>query len=226
MKADQDWQKSYVDNRRMDLEFQVGEHVYLKISPTKGVICFGSSRKLKPRYIRPFELLKRVGALAYKLALSSNLLWVHDVFHVSMVNKYIEDDSDIIPSFSDLKIQPNAIYVEKSVWILAREDKVLRKKGYIIGKGVLEKPRNWGSNVRIWEGYEHRIPRVILNIFLLMLLYNSMKWIVVCSFGCYWLLASYVRGLRLMDIVSILTFFDFRWLKSIGQLIPIMTTSD
>lgn len=59
-----------------------------------------------------------------------------------MVNKYIEDDSDIIPSFSDLKIQPNAIYVEKSVWILAREDKVLRKKGYFIGKGVLEKPRN------------------------------------------------------------------------------------
>ena len=85
LRAAQDRQKSWVDSNRRPLEFQVGEHVFLKISPTKGVIRFGTSGKLSPRYIGPFEILERVGEMAYRLALPSSLEGVHNVFHVSQL---------------------------------------------------------------------------------------------------------------------------------------------
>lgn len=65
LKAGQDRQKSYFDVRCKDLEFKVWEHVYLKVSPTKGVVCFGSSGKLKLIYFGPFQILNRVESLAY-----------------------------------------------------------------------------------------------------------------------------------------------------------------
>ena len=81
-------QKSYVDTRRRPLEFEVGDHVFLKVMPKRGVIKFGKRGKLSPRYIRPFEVLERVGIVAYRLALPPSLSSVHDVFHVSMLRKY------------------------------------------------------------------------------------------------------------------------------------------
>ena len=63
--AAQSRQKSYVDHRRRPLEFQVGDHVFLRVSPHKGVFCFGKKGKLAPRYIGPFEILQRVGEVAY-----------------------------------------------------------------------------------------------------------------------------------------------------------------
>ena len=91
MKAAQDRQKSYADTRRRELEFQVGEQVYLKVSPTKGVVRSGSAGKLKPRFIGPFPILERVGSLAYRVALPLHLEGVHNVFHVSMLKKYVRD---------------------------------------------------------------------------------------------------------------------------------------
>ena len=76
-------QKSYVDIRRRPLEFEVGDHVFLKVMPKRGVIRFGKRGKLSPRYIGPFEVLERVGAVAYRLALPPSLSNVHKVFHVS-----------------------------------------------------------------------------------------------------------------------------------------------
>ncbi|XP_038711753.1 uncharacterized protein LOC120005947 [Tripterygium wilfordii] len=83
--ATQSRYKAYIDHRRRDLEFTVGDHVFLRVSPMKGVMRFGMRGKLNPRYIGPFEVLERVGAVAYRLALSPYLSSVHLVFHVSML---------------------------------------------------------------------------------------------------------------------------------------------
>ncbi len=78
--AAQTRQKSYADVRRRPLEFMEGDHVFLKISPSKGVMRFGQKGKLSPRYIGPFQILERVGVVAYRLALPPKLANVHNVF--------------------------------------------------------------------------------------------------------------------------------------------------
>ena len=89
LKIAQDRQKSYVNNRRRDLEFEVGDMVFLRISPWKGVLRFGKRGKLSPRYIGPYRIVERIGEVAYRLELPSDLDRIHDVFHVSMLRKYI-----------------------------------------------------------------------------------------------------------------------------------------
>ena len=78
-------QKSYADRQRRPLEFEVGDHVFLKVMPKRGVVRFGKRGKKSPRFISPFEILKRVGIVAYRLALPSSMSSVHEVFHVSML---------------------------------------------------------------------------------------------------------------------------------------------
>jgi hypothetical protein len=80
-------QKNYVDKRRQPLVFQVSDHVYLKVSPMKGVNHFGVKGKLAPRYIGPFLILERYRPLAYRLQLPETLSAVHNVFHVSQLKK-------------------------------------------------------------------------------------------------------------------------------------------
>ena len=77
--------KSYTDRRRRPLEFEMGDHVFLKVMPKRGVIRFGKWGKLSSRYIGPFEILKRVGTIVYRLALLPSLSSVHEVFLVSML---------------------------------------------------------------------------------------------------------------------------------------------
>ena len=101
-------QKSYADKRRRPLEFEVGDHVLLKVSPTRGVFRFGKKGKLSPRYIGPFEILERVGDLAYRLALPPSLSRVHNVFHVSQLRKYMANTSHII-SYDKIEIADNVI---------------------------------------------------------------------------------------------------------------------
>ena len=95
LKAAQSRQKSYADVRMKDLEFQVGDWVFLKLSPWKGVVRFGKRGKLSPRNIGPYEIIERVGSLAYQLALPPELARIHNVFHVSMLRKYIADPSHV-----------------------------------------------------------------------------------------------------------------------------------
>ncbi|KAI3745275.1 hypothetical protein L1987_58385 [Smallanthus sonchifolius] len=97
LKAARDRQKSYADNRRRPLEFQVRDRVMLKVSPWKGVARFGNRGKLNPRYVGPFEILARVGSVAYKLKLPQELSNVHDTFHVSNLKKCLSDETLIIP---------------------------------------------------------------------------------------------------------------------------------
>nr|GFC96607.1 putative nucleotidyltransferase, ribonuclease H [Tanacetum cinerariifolium] len=81
-------QKSYADKHRRSLEFQTGDHVFLKVSPARGGRRFGIKGKLSPRFIGPFEILDRVGEVSYRLALPPQLSHVHDVFHVSLLRGY------------------------------------------------------------------------------------------------------------------------------------------
>ena len=89
-------QKSYTDVRRRTLEFEVRDHVFLKVMPKRGVVRFGKRGKLSPRVIGPFEMLERIGTVAYRLALPPSMLGVHEVFHVSMLRKYIPDPAHVV----------------------------------------------------------------------------------------------------------------------------------
>ena len=96
LKIARDRQRSYADNRRRDLQFEIGDRVFLKISPWNSVLRFGRRGKLSPRYIGPYEILSKVGPVAYKLKLPPELSRIHDTFHVSMLRKYILDPSHVI----------------------------------------------------------------------------------------------------------------------------------
>ncbi|CAL2256356.1 unnamed protein product [Prunus armeniaca] len=96
LKTAQDRQKSYANNRSKDLEFAVGDWVFLKLSPWKGVMRFKKRGKLSPRYIGPYEITECIGPVAYRLALPPELSRIHDVFHVSMLRKYMPDPSHVL----------------------------------------------------------------------------------------------------------------------------------
>ncbi|KAL0549259.1 hypothetical protein IC582_013740 [Cucumis melo] len=127
MHTAQSRQKSYADVRRKDLEFEVGDKVFLKVAPMRGVLRFEKRGKLSPRFVGPFEILERIGPVAYRLALPPSLSTVHDVFHVSMLRKYVPDPSHVV-DYEPLEIDENLSYVEQPVEVLAREVKTLRNK--------------------------------------------------------------------------------------------------
>ncbi|KAL4555554.1 hypothetical protein LXL04_038176 [Taraxacum kok-saghyz] len=120
-------QKSYADKRRSDLEFQVGDHVLLKVSPWKRVIRFRKRGKLGPRYIGPYKVIARVGKVAYRLELPDDLSLIHNTFHVSQLRKCVVDESAIIP-LEDIQIDEHLNYVEKPIVIIERKTKTLRNK--------------------------------------------------------------------------------------------------
>ena len=89
-------QKSYADVRRRPLEFEVGDHVFLNVMPKRGVVRFGKHGKLSSRFIGPFEILERIGTVAYQFALPPSMSGVHEVFHVSMLRKYTPDPAHVV----------------------------------------------------------------------------------------------------------------------------------
>ncbi|GKA23708.1 putative reverse transcriptase domain-containing protein [Tanacetum coccineum] len=97
LKVTRDRQKSYADNRRKPLEFSIGDKVLLMVSPRKGVVRFGKRSKLSPRYVGPFEVVKRVGPVAYHLRLLQELVGIHDTFHVSNLKKCLADVNFQVP---------------------------------------------------------------------------------------------------------------------------------
>ena len=100
----QSQQKSYYDNLRRKVEFEVGDMVFLKVAPMKGVMRFRKKGKLSPRFGSPFEILKHIGKVVYELALPPTLARVHNVFHVSMLRKYFSDPSHVL-NYEPLKIK-------------------------------------------------------------------------------------------------------------------------
>nr|GFD07150.1 putative reverse transcriptase domain-containing protein [Tanacetum cinerariifolium] len=104
-------QKSYADKHHKSLEFQPGDRVFLKVSPARGVRCFGIKGKLSPRFIRPFEILDLVGKVSYRLALPPQLSHVHNVFHVSLIRGYKYHPLHVI-SYPLDQIRADLSYVE------------------------------------------------------------------------------------------------------------------
>ena len=119
-------QKSYADKGRRLMNFEVGDQVFLKVSPMKGVMHFGKKGKLSPRYVGPFIKTEIVGPVAYRVELPPKLAEVHDVFHVSTLRRYVHDPLDVV-DFKTLQIQANLRYVEQLVQILDRKEQKLTK---------------------------------------------------------------------------------------------------
>ncbi|GJY89041.1 putative reverse transcriptase domain-containing protein [Tanacetum coccineum] len=126
LKAARDGQKSYADKRRKPLEFRVGDYVLLKVSPWKGVVRFGKKGKLAPRFIGLFEIIKKVGHVAYRLDLPEELNGVHDTFHVSNLKKCLADPTLKVP-LDEIRVDAKLNFVEEPVEILEREDQMKLK---------------------------------------------------------------------------------------------------
>ncbi|XP_038885770.1 uncharacterized protein LOC120076062 [Benincasa hispida] len=149
-------QESYADVRRKDLEFEVGGKVFLKVAPMKGVLRFGKRGKLNLRFIGPFEILERVGPVAYRLALPPSLSAVHKVFHVSMLRKHVADSSHVV-DYEPLHLNENLSYEEEPIRILAKEVKVLRNKKIALVKVLWRNHQfeeaTWECEVDMWMHY-------------------------------------------------------------------------
>ena len=95
LKEAQDRQKNYADQKRRHLEFQVGDHVYLKVKAWKSPLKLGNCAKFAPKFCGPFKILARIGPIAYQFALPANMR-IHNVFHISLLKKYIHDPTHMI----------------------------------------------------------------------------------------------------------------------------------
>jgi hypothetical protein len=127
LEAAQTRQKSYHDKRRKPLQFEVGDHVYLKVSPTKGVQRFGIKGKLAPRYIGPYEIKETCGPVAYQLKLPPHMSAVHDVFHVSQLRKCVRLPTEVLPE-PELEIEPDLSYQEHPVKVLDQKERSTRAR--------------------------------------------------------------------------------------------------
>ncbi|WMV58178.1 hypothetical protein MTR67_051563 [Solanum verrucosum] len=125
--------KIYSYRRRRPLKFVVGDRVFLRVSPMKGVMRFGRRRKLSPRYIGPFQILRTVGEVAYELALPPAFSAIHLVFHVSMLRRYVPDESHVI-QYDAVDLDDSLRYIEEPVAILARAVRRLRSRAIPVVK--------------------------------------------------------------------------------------------
>ena len=113
--------------RRRPLEFEVGDHVFLKVMPKRGVVRSGKRGKLSPRFIGPFEILERIGTVAYRLALPPSMSGVHEVFHISMLRRYTPDPAHVV-DWEQIEIDTDETFEEGSVCIVDSRDRDLRRK--------------------------------------------------------------------------------------------------
>ncbi|WVZ89068.1 hypothetical protein U9M48_035525 [Paspalum notatum var. saurae] len=123
LRVAQSRQRSYADVRRRDLSFKVDDHVYLKVSPMRGIRRFNMKGKLAPTYIGPFKILEKKGEIAYRLELPPSLSSVHDVFHVSHVR--VPEEQALREG---LEVQEDLTYTEHPVKILDTSERNIRNK--------------------------------------------------------------------------------------------------
>jgi hypothetical protein len=127
LKAAKSRQETYANKRRRHLEFEVGNHVYLRVSPMKGMKRFRVKGKLAPRYIGPFPIPEKCGTVAYKLDLPPSLIGVHDIFHMSQLKKCLKAPMNVVlPEVAPL--EADLSYPEHPTKILDQKDRVTRSK--------------------------------------------------------------------------------------------------
>jgi hypothetical protein len=148
LKAVKSRQETYANKRRQPLEFKVGNHVYLRVSPMKDVKRFRVKGNLAPRYIEPFPIFEKCGTVAYKLDLPLSLTRVHDIFHVSQLKKCLKAPVDIVlPEVTPL--EADLSYPEHPTKILDQKDRVTRRKMIkffkIQGSNHSEEEATWES---------------------------------------------------------------------------------
>jgi hypothetical protein len=107
--AAQSRQKSYTDKRRSPLEFEVADHVYLRVSPMKGVRRFGIKGKLAPRYIGLYPILDKYGPTSYQVELPTKLSGVYNVFHVSQLKRCLKTPTDVVIE-DTIPLEPDLTY--------------------------------------------------------------------------------------------------------------------
>ncbi|GKC01340.1 putative reverse transcriptase domain-containing protein [Tanacetum coccineum] len=133
LKAARDRQKSFADKRRKPLEFSVGDYVLLKVLPWKGVVRFGKKGKLAHRFVGPFEIIEKVGPVAYQLDFPEELNGVHDTFHVLKLKKCLADPTLKVP-LDEIRVDAKLNFMEEPVKILEREFKKLKRSRIAIVK--------------------------------------------------------------------------------------------
>ena len=121
--------------RRRPLELEIGDHVFLKVMPKRGVVRFGKRGKLSSMFIGPLEILERIGTVAYRLALPPSMSGVHKVFHVSMLRKYTPDPAHVVDQ-GQIEVYTDGTFEEGPVCILDSRDQVLRRKTVMIVRAL------------------------------------------------------------------------------------------
>ncbi|XP_052482965.1 uncharacterized protein LOC128036129 [Gossypium raimondii] len=150
LKKASDRQKSYADLKRRDIEYSVGDFVFLKVSLWKKLLRFGRKGKLSPRFIGSYDILKRVGPVAYQLELPPKLDRINNVFHVSILKRYRSDPTHIV-LVEEIEVSPDLTFKEELVQILDCRVKVQRKKSIPLVKEL------WPNNISkeaTWEPKE------------------------------------------------------------------------
>ena len=125
----------------------MGDHVFLKVMPKRGVVRFGKHGKLSPRFIGPFEILERVGTVVYRLGLPPSMSGVHEVFHVSMLWKYTPDPTHVV-DWGQIEVDTDGTFEEEPVCILDSCDQVLRRKTVRLVRVLW---RHYGVEESTWE---------------------------------------------------------------------------
>jgi hypothetical protein len=125
--AAQSRQKKYADKRRSPLEFEVSDHVYLRVSPMKGVRRFNIKGKLAPCYIDPYPIIDKYGPMSYQVELPARLSGVHNVFHVSQLKRCLKPLTDIVIE-DTIPLEPNLTYKAYPIKVVDQQDRVTRNK--------------------------------------------------------------------------------------------------
>ena len=154
LKVVSDRHKPYANLKRKYIKYEVGDKVFFEVSPWRMILRFGKRRKLSPRFIDPYEILERIGLVAYRLVVPPELAKLYDVFHVSMLRRYRSDESHIL-LVQDVQVQHDFSYDKEPKAILAQEVKQLRNKQVPLVKvlwqyhGIEEATWEPGATMRI-----------------------------------------------------------------------------
>ncbi|CAL0308339.1 unnamed protein product [Lupinus luteus] len=159
MKTAQSRQKSYYDKRRNPLSFEEGDHVFMRVVPTTGIGRLLKARKLTPKFIGPYQILRKVGTVAYQIALPPLLSNMHNVFHVSQLRKYVSDPSHIIEPDS-IQLKDNLTFETLPIRIGDRSVKILRGKEIALVKVIWSQTNGEDATWEVKEAMRKSYPHL------------------------------------------------------------------